>query len=106
MIDSIKGTTRRELIAATALAGSVIAVKSAAVANAEELIGDGQIGVSQPAEVYEADVVVCGTGTSGLCAASRAAELGARVDDVEQVAAATADAVQAVAETDLKELMF
>ena len=35
-----------------------------------------------------------------------AAELGARVDDVEQVAAATADAVQAVAETDLKELMF
>ena len=83
MIDSIKGTTRRELIAATALAGSVIAVKSAAAATAEELIGDGQVGMSQPAEAYEADVVVCGTGTSGLCAASRAAELGARVIVVE-----------------------
>ena len=83
MIDSIKGTTRRELIAATALAGSVIAVKSAAAATAGELISDGQIGMSQSAEAYEADVVVCGTGTSGLCAASRAAEQGSRVIVVE-----------------------
>lgn len=35
-----------------------------------------------------------------------AAELGARVDEVEQAASATADAVQAVAQTDLRELMF
>ena len=34
-------------------------------------------------EVYDCDIVVCGSGTAGLCGAWRAAELGAKVILVE-----------------------
>ena len=39
----------------------------------------------EPSEVYECDFCVCGSGTAGLCAANRAAELGAKVILVDVV---------------------
>lgn len=79
--DFLLGSTALGIVAASA--GSVgFATQRAYAADSENegedvwRIADG---LGEPSETYECDFVVCGSGTTGLCAATRAAELGASV---------------------------
>lgn len=45
---------------------------------------EGDTGTLTPTKTMSADVVVCGTGTTGICAIERAAELGAKVIGLEK----------------------
>lgn len=72
--------------AATGLAGCAPATtaETGGDAKAED---DGQAGLAvehNPVETVECDVVVCGSGTGGMCAAVRAAELGGTVVMLEK----------------------
>ncbi len=73
--------TRRSFLASCATAG-VAAAALPTIARADDA---SQPPAEEPAylETYACDVAVCGTGTAGLCAAARAAELGAQVLVVE-----------------------
>lgn len=71
--------TRRSFLAAGVAAGVAVAGAGTVPARAQAQ----QPKPADPSETYACDVVVCGTGTAGLCAAARAAELGAHVIVVE-----------------------
>ncbi|WP_172623507.1 FAD-dependent oxidoreductase [Arabiibacter massiliensis] len=67
--------SRRFFLTGSALAGAGI-IASGTLAGCSF---EGEASKPAPSEFFECEVLVCGTGTSGLCAASRAAELGAKV---------------------------
>ncbi|OUO89829.1 hypothetical protein B5F40_09095 [Gordonibacter sp. An230] len=74
--------SRRGFIKASVVAGAGV-LGSTVLAGCSDAAYADEEAKSEPTEFFEGDVVVCGTGTSGLCAASRAAELGANVVVVE-----------------------
>ena len=67
--------SRRDMLVGSAVLG-VVAAGAAHVAYAKEEPLDVTAFDADPAETYECDFVVAGSGTAGLCAAIRAAELG------------------------------
>ena len=74
--------SRRNFIRASALVGAGMLGASALSGCSGSAHAD-ESSKPEPTEFFECDVLVCGTGTSGLCAASHAAELGADVLVVE-----------------------
>ena len=68
--------SRRSLIQGAAVMAASTAVVSTALADAPAAY--------DPAEVIEADIVVVGSGTSGMCATVQAAELGAKTICLEK----------------------
>ena len=84
-MSSINQASRRDFIAgAAALAGAGVAGAALAASAPQEAAASEATPEAQPIEeVYDCDIVVCGSGTAGLCGAWRAAELGAKVILVE-----------------------
>ena len=76
--------SRRNFIRASALVGAGMLGASALSGCSGSAHAD-ESSKPEPTEFFECDVLVCGTGTSGLCAASHAAELGADVLVVDGV---------------------
>jgi len=75
--------SRRDFLLASAAAGAAgIAASALAVTPA---VADEVDEALVPTEFFDCDFVVAGTGTAGLCAATRAAELGAKVIVVDTV---------------------
>ena len=84
-MSSINQASRRDFIAgAAALAGAGVAGAAVAAGIPQPAVATETTPEPQPIEeTYDCDVVVCGSGTAGLCGAWRAAELGAKVILVE-----------------------
>lgn len=84
-MSSINQASRRDFIAgAAALAGAGVAGAAVAAGIPQTAVATETAPEPQPIEeTYDCDVVVCGSGTAGLCGAWRAAELGAKVILVE-----------------------
>lgn len=84
-------TTRRGFLTAMGATGAALALGMAGCASQKNMAATGDKAAETPevdlsnATVVECDMAVVGTGTSGLIAATRAAELGARVVVLEKL---------------------
>lgn len=77
---AFENVTRRGMLQGMAVAGAAAAFATPALALADEAAKP----VYEPAEVIEADIVVVGSGSSGICATVQAAELGAKTYCLEK----------------------
>lgn len=79
---------RNFLLGSAALGTSMLAATSLATGVGKAFADDAsgtEAGKPEPSEVHDCDFLVAGSGTTGLCAANRAAELGAKVILVDTV---------------------
>lgn len=78
--DKMENISRRKFLMGSGIALGTLAIAAGLPGCTTDASAEKE---PAPSEFYDCDIVVCGTGTSGLCAASRAAELGADVIVVE-----------------------
>lgn len=78
-----KGISRRSFLGGAAFAGVVAALGGSSVAmsgcSSQKETSESATVVHKPATTEQADIVIVGSGTAGICATVRAAQLGAKV---------------------------
>ena len=77
---TLESISRRNMLRCTAAMSATAALAGTTIAQAEDQVKTAY----DPAEVIDADVVVVGSGSSGICATVQAAELGAKTYCLEK----------------------